>query len=125
MKTNLKSTLFALLVTVTPMFAATTQPEAQTKSVRTGVYFSNDGKLNINVENHSDKSARIQIRNSNNEVVYQKHTAGTTPLSAVKLDVEDLPDGEYKVVVSNGKDKVKHTVKLETPAAERTLFVGQ
>lgn len=125
MKTIVKSTLFAFLLTVTPMFAATTQPEGQTRSIRTGVYFSNDGKLNINVENHSEKSARIQIRNSNNQVVYQKHTTGASSLSAVKLDVAELPDGEYKVVVSNGKEKVKHTVQLETPAAERMLVIGQ
>lgn len=123
MKTNIKSAIFALLVTVTPMFAAT-QPGAQTKSIKTGVYFSTDGKLNINVENNTDRAARIQIRNSNNQVVFQKHTAGAIPLSAVKLDVAELPDGEYEIVVSNGKDKVKQTVQLETPKAERKLVVS-
>lgn len=124
MKTHVKSVIFALLVAATPLFAGTSQPDQQGKSLKTGIYFSRDGKLNINVENNSEKAARIQIKDYNNQVVYQKYTASTTPLSAVKLDVGQLPDGEYQVVISNGKDKIKQVLQLETPKVERLLVVG-
>lgn len=124
MKNQIKSVICALFLATTPMFAGGNQNIQKNKSLKTGIYFSKDGKLNINVENCSENSTRIQIKDTNNQVVYQKNTLSDNSLSALKLDVGQLPDGNYKVVVSNGKDRVTQNVHLETPAAERTLIVG-
>lgn len=125
MKNQIKTIVCALLIAVTtPMFAAENQQVNKGKSLKTGIYFSKDGKLNINVENSSEKATKIQIKDVNNQVVFQKSTQSTNPLSALKLDVGQLPDGAYKVVVSNGSDKITHNLQLETPKAERVLIVG-
>lgn len=126
MKTSIRSAIFALLVAATPMFAVIAQQsEPQTSTLKAGLYFSNDGKLNINVENNFHKGAKIQILDNTGKVVYKKYTAGSTPLSSVKLDVAHLANGDYEVVVSNGKDQVKHPLQLGTSKPERSMVVGQ
>lgn len=124
MKNQVKSAILALLISSTPLFAAESQPVTKANSLKTGIYFSKDGKLNINVENSADKLTRIQIKDELNRVVYQKNTHTSNNLSALKLDVGQLPDGAYKVVVSNKKDKLIQNLQIETPQSERILVVG-
>lgn len=114
-----------MLLTATPMFAAETQQAAKSSTLKTGMYFSKDGRLNINIENNSTRATKVLIKNVSNQIVFQKNTGWHSCISALKLDVNQLPDGEYQVEVSNGEDKVTQKVQLETPKQERVLVVGK
>ena len=54
MKTNLKSLVVAILMCAAPMFVVA-QQNNENASLKTGIYFSKDGKLNVFVENFSKK----------------------------------------------------------------------
>ncbi len=114
-----------MLLASTTMFAAGHQQPAGSSSLRTGLYFSKDGKLNINIENNLNKMTKVQILDSRNQVVFQKNNKYHSRLSKLKVDVNHLPDGAYTVQISNGKDTVAQNVQLETPKQERFLVVGK
>lgn len=124
MKTNLKSLVVAILMCAAPMFVVA-QQNNETASLKTGIYFSKDGKLNVFVENFSKKSANVQVKDANDQIVFQKRTGYTSSLTALKFDMDALPDGEYTIEVANDKDKITQVVSLETPKKERTLVAVQ
>ncbi len=114
-----------MLLASTTMFAAGKQQPAASSSIKTGLYFSKDGKLNINIENNLNKMTKVQIIDSRNQVVFQKNDKPHSRLSKLKVDVNHLPDGAYTVQVTNGKDTVAQNVQLETPKKDRFLIVGK
>lgn len=120
MKTNLKLFVFTTLILVAPLFANATNPEAKA-TLRTGMYFSKDGKLNVFVENQSLKTAKIVVKDSHNQTVFEKRTNRSSSLTGLKFDLDALPDGQYVIEVSNDKEKIEQTINLETPKKERTL----
>lgn len=85
------------------------------------MYFSKDGKLNVFVENQSLKTAKIVVKDSHNQTVFEKRTNRSSSLTGLKFDLDALPDGQYVIEVSNDKEKIEQTVNLETPKKERTL----
>ncbi len=114
-----------MLLASASAFATGNEQVVNSSSIKTGVYFSKDGKLNINVENSLRKMTKVQIIDSRNQVVFQDSQKHPNRLSKLKVDVNQLPDGAYTVQVTNGKDTVNHNVQLETPQKERVLVVGK
>lgn len=114
-----------MLLSSASAFATGNEQVVNSASIKTGVYFSKDGKLNINVENSLNKMTKVQILDSRNQVVFQDSKRYPSHLSKLKVDVNQLPDGAYTVQVTNGKDTVNHNVQLETPQKERVLVVGK
>ncbi len=114
-----------MLLSSASVFATGNEQVVNSSSIKTGVYFSKDGKLNINVENSLKKMTKVQIIDSRNQVVFQDSKKYPSRLSKLKVDVNQLPDGVYTVQVTNGKDTVNHNVQLETPQKERVLVVGK
>ncbi len=125
MKNLVKTFVCTMLLASTTMFAGVNQQPAGSSSLKTGLYFSKDGKLNINIENNLNKMTKVQILDSSNQVVFQKNDRYTSRLSRLKVDVGNLPDGAYTVQVTNGKDTVAQNVQLETPKQERFRIVGK
>lgn len=128
MKTQIKTIACALLIATAPLFSAFAteqQQPAQKASLKTGMYFSKDGRLNVNIENSLNKAAKVLIRDKDNQVVLERKTMSHATLSTLKIEVADLPDGAYTVEVSNGRDRVTQNVQLETPKQERVLIVDK
>lgn len=125
MKTLFKALVCTMLLSSASVFATGNEQVVNSSSIKTGVYFSKDGKLNINVENSLKKMTKVQIIDSRNQVVFQDSKKYPSRLSKLKVDVNQLPDGVYTVQVTNGKDTVNHNVQLETPQKERVLVVGK
>ncbi len=120
MKNRFKVLALVLMTALTiPALANEKQKAAKSSTLKTGMYFSKDGKLNINFENHSDATAKILITDANQNVVFRKKAKPCSDISALKLDFDQLPDGRYNVEISNDKDKVTQNVQLETPKRER------
>jgi len=120
MKTNLKIFAIAALLFAAPLFASASPPNAAA-TLKTGMYFTKDGKLNLFVENSHSKAARVIFRDSNNQIVYKTKTGYSKSLSGLKLDIDHLPDGKYTIEITNDKDTVIQAVQLETPKKERVL----
>ena len=125
MKNLFKALVCTMLLASASAFAAGNQQIVESSSIKTGIYFSKDGKLNINIENSLEKKTKIQIVDSNNQVVFQENQKNPSRLSKLKVDVNQLPDGTYTIQVSNGKDTINQNVQLETPRKERIRIVGK
>ena len=123
MKNLAKTFAFTILLTSGTLFAAGNQQPVTSSSIKTGLYFSKDGRLNINVENKLNKMTKVQILDSRNQIVFEKKEKYNSRLSKLKVDVNELPDGAYTVQVSNGRDTVSQNVQLETPKQERFRIV--
>ncbi|WP_303309813.1 hypothetical protein [Hymenobacter sp. BT730] len=83
----------------------------------------NDFTYIVRASNPQQQRSEVQVvRLSDNTVLYShstsKHTFGT------KLNVEELPDGEYAFVVKVGKDVTRYTLDLHTEAEHRSARLG-
>lgn len=124
MKTSLKLFAIATLIFAAPYFASATVPNTKA-TLKTGMYFSKDGKLNVFVENKSPKGAKVVVKDTHNQIVLEQRTARSVEVSGLKIDMDALPDGHYIVEVSNEKEKVAQAVQLDTPAKERRIVAGK
>jgi len=121
MKTNLKNFAIAIMLLAAPVLAAA-QPKDDCTTLKTGIYFAKDGKLNVYVENLSSKSAKVVVKDAKDQIVYQKRNATSSTLTGLKFDMDGLPDGQYLIEISNDKDKVAQLVQLETPKKEKRII---
>src|SRR5690606_3425891 len=111
MKTNLKSLVVAILMCAAPMFVVA-QQNNENASLKTGIYFSKVGKLNVLEENFSKKSANVQVKDANDQIVFHIRTGYISSLTALKFDMDAIPEGAYTIEVANDKDKITRVVSL-------------
>jgi len=124
MKTNLKSFAIAVLTLAAPLFANAATPNGNT-TLKTGMYVSKDGNLNVFVENQHTKPAKVVLKDANDKVVFERRTGYSKNTSGLKFDVNGLPDGQYTVQITNEKDTVTQALKLDTPKQERAFIPAQ
>lgn len=121
MKTNLKAIALAALTLAAPLFASAATPNSNV-SLKTGMYVSKDGNLNVFLENQYVKPTTVVFKDANGKVLFERKAGYSKNLTGLKFDVNGLPDGEYTVEITNGKDAVTQSIKVEPPKAERAII---
>ncbi|MBN8827070.1 MAG: hypothetical protein J0I82_33940 [Spirosoma sp.] len=120
MKTLIKSFAFALtlgIVTSAASFAETnpgTNPD-KTASYQSAVYTTNSGKISIALDKQKGSTADIKLTNHAGQVLYSYHLGKNENTYRSRLSVSELPDGEYQVAITNGREVTTHTVTVSTP----------
>lgn len=117
----MKTIALAALTLAAPLFASAATPNS-TVSLKTGMYVSKDGNLNVFLENQHVKPATVVFKDANGKVLFERKAGYSKNLTGLKFDVNGLPDGEYTVEITNGKDAVTQSIKVETPKAERAII---
>ena len=122
MKTSIKSLAFALsfaAVTATSAFSMA-EPINKTTAVsyQESVYKTKDGKLAIALNKEVGGAVEIRLKNTAGEVLYTHRVTKSESQSRMRLDVSELPDGNYQVEITNGVDTKTHTVTLATQQPE-------
>ncbi|WP_420147944.1 hypothetical protein [Spirosoma sp.] len=85
-----------------------------------GAYLTIDKtKLRVNVDKELGGEIRIQLLDTDGNK-YLDHALGATETSGrLSLDITSLPDGDYRLKVTNGLEMEVHNVKIATPAPAR------
>ena len=123
MKNSFKSLICALALGTTVAFAG---PDGGTKkptTFETVIYKNIDGGINVNVEKKGFASAAVIITNAKGDVLAREGIGRKHTKAAVKFNVRELNDGEYKVtVVSKGEEVSKDfSITSEKSVVQRTL----
>ncbi|GAB3902499.1 hypothetical protein GCM10028803_29290 [Larkinella knui] len=119
MKTLFASALIALtLGSLSASFATDNKEVAEAKTTYRSVVYPviNSTKVRVNVI--KDKSARIKIslKNEAGETLAVEQLGKGHESSAIRFDMNQLEDGIYQVVISDGTTQQVKEVKLQTSA---------
>ena len=76
--------------------------------------------MKVHFINPNQESIRVIIYNEKNHEVYKK-TIGKETAFHGTFDLTNLPDGEYKVVVTNRKDAYSRSISIQSQQARFAL----
>jgi len=119
MKALINPLVIALTLTIATFSAsfADTNPggrPAKVASYKTGMYTTTEGKLQIAVDKEATGAVDIQLVNATGKVLFTQRVAKKETVARLRLTVSDLPDGDYKVQMSNGVVETTYSVTLST-----------
>jgi flagellar hook assembly protein FlgD len=72
-------------------------------------------KFKVHFLNHSENPVTVRLLDANNQVIYSESITAKNYLR--KFDLENLSDGNYRFEISNGKQRIKKEVGLQTVTA--------
>lgn len=101
-----------LLVSVAALANPTTP---KTLSFGASAYVTTNNQIRVAIEKATDKPVAITLRNKANEVLFQQTVAKKDAKYAVKLDVQDLADGEYDLEIKSSEGSIHKQLTLATP----------
>lgn len=115
MKTLIKPLLLALSLS----FVATSFSEAKPgrptgATFRTGIYPTIAGKLQIALDKQAGGPVDIQLKSSAGDLLYSQHLGKKEAAFRTRLNVDELPDGDYILTVTNGVETTRQTLTLKT-----------
>lgn len=125
MKTLVTSLLLTASFTLTN-FSATyaasvpARKPAQVASYQSGIYTTVAGKLNIALDKETGGTIDVRLMNEAGQVVFDQRVGKNQTTVRLRLDLNNLPDGAYQVVISNGKNVTTHAVTISTRPAVNT-----
>ena len=132
MKTHIKSLALALSLAV--VTAATTVAQANpgdshkaAVTYKTGIYTTATGKLQIALDKATGGPVDIRLVNADGSVLYNQHLGKKDHTFRARLNLNELPDGSYKLEITNGVDKTEHTVTVATklPATPERVILTE
>ncbi|MPR32967.1 hypothetical protein [Salmonirosea aquatica] len=123
MKNSFKSLICALALGTTVAFAGPGESAKKPTTFATVIYKNIDGGINVNVEKKGLATAAVIITNAKGDVLAREGIGRKQMKTAIKFNLKDLNDGEYKVMVaSKGEEVVKEfSITSEKSVIERTL----
>jgi hypothetical protein len=123
MKNSFKTLICALALGTTVAFAGPGEKAKKPTTFATAIYKNIDGGINVNVEKNGSATAAVIITNAKGDILAREGIGRKQMKTAVKFNLQDLNDGEYKVsVVSKGEEVSKEfSITSEKSVIERTL----
>ncbi len=120
MKTLIKPLLVAFSLMVVSLSAsfATINPGSHPATVapyKTGIYSTVAGKLNIALDKEVGGAVDVKLKSADGRVLFVQHVGKNEKAARIRLNMDDLQDGEYQVEVTNGAQTTVHNVTLSTP----------
>ena len=119
MKTLINTFALALALS-TATFAKPVEIKAPTRptapaTYQVGMFPSVDGtRLNVIIDKASGGHVDIRLKEADGTVLYSQHVGKKEATLRVKLNVSELPDGDYLVEVTNGVETITKNVTLST-----------
>ena len=117
MKTLFASALLALTIaTSSTSFAADNKETAGTKSTYQSVVYPviNTTKIRVNISKEKSTRINVSLKNEAGETLAVERLGKGHESSAVRFDLNELEDGIYQVVISDGNTKQVKEIKLKT-----------
>ena len=115
MKTLIKPLLLALSLSFVSISFSEAKPGRSTAATfKTGIYSSVSGKLNIALDKQAGGPVDIQLKSSDGKLLYSQHLGKKETTFRTRLNLDDLADGEYVLVITNGVETTRQTIKIKT-----------
>lgn len=98
---------------------------SQAASYQSGLYTTAEGKLSIALDKQTGGTVAVRFVNQTGQVLFDQQIGKRQTTARLRLDLSDLPDGAYQVVISNGKDVTTHAVTISTkPVASSARLIA-
>ncbi len=126
MKTLFKTLAIALVATGLTFNANAVDDKTNKATFNVGMYrVENTMKMNVLVEKMEGSTTNIALKDSKGETIYSETLSKKGTKYSKKWNLENLADGKYNFVISNGSEKIVKEVNLSTknptPADYRTI----
>ncbi len=123
MKTTFKTILCALALSTSVAFAGLDSGANKPSRFETGIYKTQDGNLTVNLVKKTPDFASIAILNFKGEVLASEGVSKKQTKASIKFDLNNLPDGEYTVVVASKGERQTQAFSIasEKSVVTRTL----
>ncbi len=119
MKTLIKSLALALTLSMTIATASMAEAAPGDRPTtaapyKTGFYQTASGQLNVAVDKEAGGAVDIRLKNPNGVVLYSEHMGKHELKYRVRLNLNELEDGVYQLIVTNGVDTKVHELVIST-----------
>ena len=130
MKTLIKPLFVALsfafaTVVASPADANPIGRPAAVATYKSAIYTTAAGKLNIALDKQTGGSVDIRLKNADGTVLFSQHLGKNDQKYRTRLNLNELPDGQYQLEMTNGLETTHQTITLSTPkvaAPERVIL---
>lgn len=100
-----------------------TNPKAL--SFDASAYVTADKQIRVAVQKDAKVPVVVLLRNKDNEILFRQNISRKESKYAVKLDVNELTDGQYELEVSSSEGSIRKQLTLSTaPALQVTRVVA-
>lgn len=110
----------SLLLSTSALINPTNPTAPKTLSFDASAYVTVNHQIRVAVQKSVDKPVVVLLRNKNNQILFRQQVSKQEAKYAVKLNVDDLTDGQYEVEVSSSEGSIRKQVTLSTPPVEST-----
>ena len=83
-------------------------------------YVTNSNQIRVSVEKEANVPVEILLRNSANQVIFQRSINRKDAKYAMKLNVDELADGKYELEVKSKEGSIRKQLNLSTKPVEPT-----
>lgn len=115
MKTLIKPLFLALSLSFVAVSMGEARPGRPTMAtVKTGIYSSVNGKLNIALDKPAGGTVEIQLKSSTGDLLYSQHLGQKETTFRTRLNLNELTDGDYVLEIRNGAQTTRQAVTIKT-----------
>ncbi|WP_460672972.1 hypothetical protein [Larkinella ripae] len=130
MKTIAQTLLVAFLLTfgsftgsyATAPAADEPKPTGKVLSYKSSLYTDAEGKLRVAVDKLVGGTVEVRLMNSAGKEYFIQRIGRLQKVARIKLDVSELPDGAYQVIVTDG---IEAKVNNLTLATQQPVFTNR
>ncbi len=120
MKTIIKSFALALSLSLTIVTASMADNTPPGRATTAAVYKANisptaSGQLNIAIDKETGGLVNIHLKSPNGILLYSEYMGKNELKYRVRLNLSELEDGVYKLVMTNGIEINVHELVISTP----------
>ena len=131
MKTLITSVMIAFFAAFSSASFAQSSNSGSFKSLQTTqtefvVYALPTGKIDVEMGKSEGQKLFIQVLDNNGVMLASKEIGKNSPATRTRFDMNSLPDGVYKIVVTEGTEKQVKNIVLDTTYSNsfRTINMG-
>lgn len=122
MKKQVKNFALALVAGLFTLTATAAEKPVEAKPFYVGlIKVTNSNKVNLVVAKPGEKWVSIYLKNDKNETLYSDVMIKKTKQFARTFNLNDIEDGNYTFVVTDGKNTVEKELNIVTSRPEKVI----
>ncbi|WP_461093063.1 hypothetical protein [Spirosoma gilvum] len=107
----------SILISASTLLNPTTP---KTLSFDASAYVTVNHEIRVAVQKSTDTPVVLLLKNKNNKVLYEQNIGRKEAKYAVKLNVEELADGEYELEIKSSEGSIIKQLNLSTQPVQKT-----
>lgn len=120
--------MFSLMskIVVSALMSATTLTTPTTPkalSFEASAFVTANKQIRVAVQKTADAPVVIFLRSKDNQILFRQNISKKELKYAVKLDVNELADGQYELEVKSSEGSIRKQLSLSTTPAQQTTRV--